>query len=75
MGYVTAEMLSGDAEGLSASTNLLALGVIDSLSVVMLRLFVKNEFGVNLDKREVSDFSSVAALSELVERMQREGTG
>lgn len=57
------------------STNLLALGVIDSLSVVMLRLFVKNEFGVNLDKREVSDFSSVAALSELVERMQREGTG
>lgn len=71
--FVTQEMLDGDPGGLTPTTNLLALGIIDSLSIVMLRLFVENNFGVRLaEGSEARDFSTIAGLAEMIERLQQE---
>lgn len=73
--YVTAEMLNGDAGDLSATTDLLALGLIDSLNLVMLRRFVQKTFDVNMEARAVANFANIAALAALVERLQRNDAG
>lgn len=71
--FVTQEMLDGDPGGLTPTTNLLQLGVIDSLSIVSLRLFIENNFGVRLPEgTEARDFATVTMLADLVERLERE---
>lgn len=71
--YVTVEMLEGEAEGLTPATNLLALGILDSLGVVMLRLFVEDTFQVRLPEgNESRDLATIATLAEVVDRLKRE---
>ena len=71
--FVTAEMLDGDPGGLTPTTNLLALGIVDSLSIVMLRTFVETTFEVRLPEgTEARDFATIATLADLVERLQGE---
>jgi acyl carrier protein len=70
--FVVSELLYGDAGGLTPTTNLLALGVIDSLSMVSLRLYVERTFGVRIpDGLQVEDFSTLTAIAAVVERAQR----
>ncbi|HYU16927.1 MAG TPA: acyl carrier protein [Candidatus Acidoferrum sp.] len=70
--FVVNELLDGEADGLTATTNLLALGIIDSLAVVSLRIFVERAFGVHLpDGLQPEDFTTLSAIAALVERLQR----
>jgi acyl carrier protein len=71
--FVAQELLDGDASELTPSTNLLALGIIDSLSMVSLRVFMERSFNVRVpDGIQPEDFSTLAAMATMVERLQRE---
>ena len=70
--FVASELLDNDASGLTPTTNLLALGVIDSLSMVSLRVFIERSFQVRVpDGVQPEDFSTLAAMAAMIERLQR----
>ncbi|HEX8675409.1 MAG TPA: acyl carrier protein [Longimicrobium sp.] len=75
--FVARELLDGDADDLTSSTNLLALGVIDSLSMVSLRTFVEQAFRVRLPEGIASpeDFSTLSSIAALVERLKTQPEG
>jgi acyl carrier protein len=68
--YVVGEIL-GDANDLDADTPLLALGIIDSLSMVSVMTFIRERFGVEVpnDAVTVENFESVRAIAGMVERL------
>lgn len=69
--FVVREFLDGDGDGLTPTTNLLALGIIDSLSMVSLRVFMERTFGVRLpDGLQPEDFRNLDALASMAERLQ-----
>jgi acyl carrier protein len=69
--FVARELLDGDADELTPTTNLLALGVIDSLSMVSLRVFMERTFGVRLpDGLQPEDFATLNALAAMIERLE-----
>jgi acyl carrier protein len=71
--FVVEELLDGDAGELTTSTNLLALGVIDSLTIVSLRVFIERTFNVQVpDGVQPEDLSTMAAIIAVVERAVRE---
>jgi acyl carrier protein len=68
--FVANELLDGDADELTATTNLLALGVIDSLSMVSLRVFIERSFKIRLpDGIQPEEFSTLASMTAMVERL------
>ena len=70
--FVSKELLGGESDGLTASTNLLALGVIDSLAIVSLRLVIERTYRVRLpDGLKPEDFNTISAIAGMVERLQR----
>jgi acyl carrier protein len=74
--FVAHELLEGDAEGLTVTTNLLRLGIIDSLAVVTLRVFIQRSFGVHLpDGMQPDDFTTVSAIAAVVDELQRAAGG
>lgn len=74
--FVATDLLHGDAEDLTASTNLLALGVIDSLSIELMSSFIERAFGVSLPhSAQPEDLTTVQAVAAMVERLQRDATG
>jgi len=69
--FVARELLDGEADELTPTTNLLALGVIDSLSMVSLRVFMERTFGVRLpDGVQPEDFATLNALAEMIQRLE-----
>ncbi|MCA9687535.1 MAG: alpha/beta fold hydrolase, partial [Myxococcales bacterium] len=72
--FVITEILHGE-EDFDEGTPLLALGVLDSLSMVSLLTFIQERFGVVVvnDDVTVENFEDVAAIAAMVE--QRVGTG
>ncbi len=73
--FVASELL-GDPNNdeLTPSTNLLALGIIDSISMVSLRIFVERTWNLRLpDDVQPEEFSSINSITALIERVQ--GTG
>lgn len=71
--FVAQELLDGDAAELTPTTNLLALGIIDSLSMVSLRVFMERSFNVRVpDGIQPEDFSTLAAMATMIERLKRE---
>ncbi len=71
--FVATDLLHGDAEDLTASTNLLALGVIDSLSIELMSGFIERSFGVELPhSAQPEDLTTVQAVAAMVERLQRD---
>jgi acyl carrier protein len=70
--FVARELLDGDAADLTSSTNLLAIGVIDSLSMVSLRTFVEQAFRVRLPDgvHAPEDFATLSSIAALVERLK-----
>jgi len=70
--FVVSELLEGDAGDLTPATNLLALGVIDSLSMVSLRTFIERTFAVHLPQNiTAEDLASVSKMVAIVERQQQ----
>jgi acyl carrier protein len=68
--FVANELLHGDADDLEANTNLLALGVIDSLNLVQLRVFMERTFHVRIpDGIQPEDFHTIAAMVAVVARL------
>jgi acyl carrier protein len=70
--FVAKEILEGEGDELTPSTNLLALGIIDSLAVVSLRVFIERSFGVRMpDGMQPEEFATLSAIAAVVERLQR----
>lgn len=70
--FVADELLNGDAGDLTPATNLLALGVIDSLSMLSLWTFIERTFAVHLPQTiTAEDVASVSKMVAIVERQQR----
>jgi acyl carrier protein len=69
--FFAREILDGHDEGLAPSTPLLELGIINSLSVVMLASFVDNEFSLQLKLEELSpaNLASLATIADLLDRL------
>jgi len=69
--FIVDELLHGDAGDLTRDTNLLALGVIDSLNLVQLRVFMERTFQIRIpDGVQPEDFHTLAAMVAVVERLQ-----
>lgn len=69
--FVVTELLDGDAGELSPTTNLLALGIIDSLSLVTLRTFIERTYDLRLPHDLApEDFGTIAAMTTVIERLQ-----
>lgn len=68
--HVSEELLAGEAE-IEPGTPLLALGVIDSLSMVSLLSFIQEHYGVDVadDDVTVENFEDVVAIARLVARL------
>ena len=71
--FVGAELLHGDAADLTPSTNLLALGILDSLTIELLSGFIERTFGVALpNSAQPEDLATISAVAVVVERLQRQ---
>ena len=69
--FVASELLDGDDGGLTPTTNLLALGVIDSLSMVSLRVFMERSFDVRIpDGIQPEEFSTLTGMVNMVEKLK-----
>lgn len=68
--YIQKEIANG--RELSNEESLLAGGVLDSLAVVKLVTYVENEFDVEVPDSDFDpdNFESVAAITELIERIR-----
>jgi acyl carrier protein len=71
--FVASQLLDGDADHLTPTTNLLALGVIDSLSMVSIRVFIERSFNVRVPNAiQPEEMASVSAMAAMIERLQRD---
>lgn len=67
--YIAADILKQPGRALAPSAKLISSGLVDSMSLVDLALFVEERFGVRIDDTELNaqTFDSLADLSALVE--------
>jgi acyl carrier protein len=69
--FIVSEFLDGDGGDLTPTTNLLALGIIDSLAMVSLRVFMERTFGVTVsDAVQPEDFRTVSSMVALIEGLE-----
>ena len=75
--YITDQILSGEGEGLHASTRLLETGIIDSMAMVELIGFVEQRFDVRIPDTEVRPeaFATIERIADLVLRLRRPADG
>ena len=67
--YIAADILKQPGRALAPSAKLITSGLVDSMSLVDLALFVEERFGVRIDDTELNaqTFDSLADLAALVE--------
>ncbi len=67
--YITADVLKQPGRALAPSARLISSGLVDSMSLVDLALFVEERFGVKIDDTELNaqNFDTLAELAALVE--------
>ena len=68
--FIGDDILGGSGD-LDAQTPLLALGVIDSLSMVSVITFIRDRFGVEVpnDAIKVDNFQTIEAIAAMVDRL------
>src|SRR5262245_43320741 len=66
--YIVNEVLEGEDVGLSAETPLLELGILNSIEIVRLVSFVKDQFGVVLEVRS-DNFTNLNTIVALVQSL------
>ena len=73
--FLQRELLQGEPLELSADTRLLDLGLMNSVSAVMLQSFVEKKLGVKLPRESLTPdaLASPRAIAALVERCRRPG--
>ena len=66
--YIAREFLEGDATALDLDTQLLALGIIDSLKMLKLTTFIETDFGILLDIEHLvpTNLESIRAISGMI---------
>ena len=71
--YITKELSVGRAKQIRPSDNLLETGVLDSLGLMQLVIFIEEKLGVKVPDEDVviENFSSVDALTGYLERMKK----
>ena len=70
--FVASDLLHGEAADLTPATNLLALGILDSLTIELMSAFIERTFGVALpDAAQAEDLASISAVAVVVEQLQR----
>ena len=69
--FVVKEFLDGDGRGLTATSDLIHMGLIDSISIVTLVEFCRSHFGVDVPTSELvpGNLRNVETLSSLVMRL------
>ncbi len=69
LNYVTKEYLEDDSEALTYDTPLISGGIVDSFSMVSLKRFLENKYGIQIpdDKATPEAFDSVNKIAILVE--------
>jgi len=67
--YVTKEYLEDDSEPIDFETALISGGIVDSFSMVSLKRFLENKYGIQIpdDKATPEAFDSVNKIATLVE--------
>lgn len=70
MDYVSAELLVDPELGLNEQEEILTTGRIDSMSVMRLVSFIKDEFSITIPNEDLvaDNFRSVAAIDEYLSR-------
>ena len=71
--YITKELSVGRAKQIRPSDNLLETGILDSLGLMQLVVFIEEKLGVKVPDEDVviENFSSVDALTGYLERMRK----
>jgi acyl carrier protein len=71
--YVEQRILRGRTDALTETTSLIALRVIDSMSLIDLVTFLEKEFGISLmaPEIEVRNFDNLQLMTDLVLRSPR----
>ena len=66
--YIAQDVLGGKDIGLDETTQLLEWGVINSLEIVRLLSFIREQFGVDIPTSEIvaDSFTSISSIAELV---------
>ena len=72
--YVTRDIVTSRGVVISDDTDLLTSGILDSLSLMKLVVFVEEQFGIVVGETELipKNFISVSAISQFVSAKQRE---
>lgn len=72
--FIADEILYGQADGLSAETPLLELGILDSFALLKLVAHLNETHGVDIGPEHISgrDFANVGAIAALVQRHRTE---
>lgn len=70
--YVIERIMEGDAEGLEDTSPLLSWGVLNSLEIVNLRVFVQESFGVVISDEDTNptNFENLRCIAQLVHSLQ-----
>jgi acyl carrier protein len=68
--YVVSEFLAGDGEGLTWSSDLIRMGLIDSVSTFRLATFLDEEFKIGIDAAELvpGNLRTIEKLGQMVVR-------
>jgi acyl carrier protein len=69
-GYVVAEFLEGDGEGLTWASDLIRMGLIDSVSTFRLVTFLDDQFKIGVDSAELvpENLRTIEKLGQMVLR-------
>ena len=72
--FILDELLMGQLDELAPDENLLMTGLVDSLGVMRLMMFIEEEFGVEVAPADVTidNFESVATMVSYVEQQKAE---
>jgi len=69
--YIIADSLQGNGDGFNYDVDLLAVAVIDSVSLVQLVVFLETTFQIEIDPGDLnpSNLRTVNAISDMVRRL------
>jgi acyl carrier protein len=75
--FINRELLDGQGDDLDVDTPLLELGIIDSVSIVMLSVHISDELGVKIPPGDLipTNLRDVRAIAKLIEALRRDSPG
>lgn len=70
--FIDDEVLEGQGQGITADTELLELGILDSLTLVSLTAFISQEHGIEIPDEYITPdhFGSIKVITNLIEELR-----